>query len=67
MVVESGSGTDAAGDDDSEALRVAVEHHVAEVGGTVLVFSRPGVGTTVLLTVPRDAPLVEREPVRHAF
>ena len=59
MVVEAGTGAD--GDDDSDELRTAVEERIEGVGGSVLVFSRPGVGTTVLLTVPRDAPLVGLE------
>lgn len=58
MVVESGTGTDRDGVDDSDGLRTAVEDRIESVGGTVLVFSRAGVGTTVLLTVPRDSPLV---------
>lgn len=58
MVVESGTGIDPDGVDDSDGLRTAVEERIEGVGGTVMVFSRAGVGTTVLLTVPRDAPLV---------
>lgn len=58
MVVEPGTGTDARGDDDGDGLRVAMEERIERVGGSVLVFARAGVGTTVLLTVPRDSPLV---------
>lgn len=58
MVVESGTGIDPDGADDSDGLRTAVEERIQGVGGTVMVFSRAGVGTTVLLTVPRESPLV---------
>ncbi|WP_375400887.1 ATP-binding protein [uncultured Amnibacterium sp.] len=60
MVVEPGTGTDSR-DDDGDGLRSAVAERIEGVGGSVLVFSRPGVGTTVLLTVPRDSPLVGSE------
>lgn len=57
MVVEPSTGADSRAED-GDGLRTAVEQRIESVGGSVLVFSRAGIGTTVLLTVPRDSPLV---------
>lgn len=52
-VIDGGSGFDpAAVPDDRIGLRTSIRGRVEQVGGTVQVWSRPGVGTTVLLTVP---------------
>ncbi|GAA2750697.1 sensor histidine kinase [Amnibacterium kyonggiense] len=54
MVADSGSGFDPeAVDRDRLGISTAVRARVEEVGGAVRVFAQPGVGTTVLLTVPK--------------
>lgn len=52
-VIDGGAGFDAAAvPDDRIGLRTSIRGRVEQVGGMVQVWSRPGVGTTVLLTVP---------------
>jgi signal transduction histidine kinase len=60
MVTDDGSGFDLdAVDPDRLGLATSVRARIAEIGGTVRVFAKPGLGTTVLLTVPRaTAPLL---------
>lgn len=54
MVADAGSGFDPdAVDRNRLGISTAVRARIAEVGGTVRVFAQPGVGTTVLLTVPK--------------
>jgi len=56
MVADSGSGFEPdAVDRNRLGLSTAVRARIEEVGGTVRVFAQPGVGTTVLLTVPKSA------------
>jgi signal transduction histidine kinase len=57
MVADAGVGFDP-GDVDRSRLGIstAVRARIEEVGGTVRVFAQPGVGTTVLLSVPKDDP-----------
>lgn len=53
MVSDSGVGFDTTAVRPGRlGLETSIRGRVAEVGGTVLVFAQPGVGTTVLLTVP---------------
>ena len=54
MVADSGKGFEpAAVDRNRLGLSTAVRARIEEVGGTVRVFAQPGVGTTVLLGVPK--------------
>jgi hypothetical protein len=54
MVSDSGSGFDPGRVDRRRlGLATAVRSRIEEVGGSVRVFAQPGVGTTVLLTVPK--------------
>jgi signal transduction histidine kinase len=54
MVADSGSGFDPGSVDRTRlGLSTAVRARIEEIGGTVRVFAQPGVGTTVLLGVPR--------------
>jgi signal transduction histidine kinase len=56
MVADSGSGFEPdAVDRNRLGLRTAVRARIEDVGGTVRVFAQPGVGTTVLLSVPKSA------------
>ncbi|RIX30034.1 sensor histidine kinase [Amnibacterium setariae] len=56
MVADAGAGFDPdAVDPDRLGLSTAVVARVEAVGGSVRVFARPGVGTTVLLAVPKAA------------
>jgi signal transduction histidine kinase len=53
MVVDAGTGfAPAASGDDRLGLRQSVRDRIARVGGTVDIYSRADVGTTVILTVP---------------
>lgn len=55
MVADSGVGFDPEGVDRNRiGISTAVRARIEEVGGTVRVFAQPGVGTTVLLSVPKD-------------
>ncbi|KZE92859.1 Sensor histidine kinase LiaS [Agromyces sp. NDB4Y10] len=52
-VVDGGAGFDVAGvPPDRIGLRTSIRGRIEQEGGTVQVWSRPGVGTTVLLSVP---------------
>ncbi|HEX6955263.1 MAG TPA: ATP-binding protein [Agromyces sp.] len=52
-VIDGGAGFDpAAVSDDRIGLRTSIRGRIEQVGGAVQVWSRPGVGTTVLLTLP---------------
>lgn len=52
-VIDGGAGFDPASvPDDRIGLRTSIRGRIEQVGGTVQVWSRPGVGTTVLLTLP---------------
>ncbi|MFB2555350.1 ATP-binding protein [Herbiconiux liangxiaofengii] len=53
MISDSGAGfdVDAVGDD-TVGLRLAVVDSISEVGGSVQIWSRPGTGTAVFMTVP---------------
>jgi signal transduction histidine kinase len=54
MVADSGSGFEPEAVERSRlGLSTAVRARIEEVGGTVRVFAQPGVGTTVLLSVPK--------------
>lgn len=54
MVADAGSGFDpSAVHPDRLGISTAVRARVEEVGGAVRVFAQPGVGTTVLLSVPK--------------
>ncbi|WP_375388036.1 sensor histidine kinase [uncultured Amnibacterium sp.] len=56
MVSDSGSGFDPERVDRGRlGLATAVRSRVEEVGGSMRVFAQPGVGTTVLLAVPKGA------------
>ena len=56
MVADSGAGFHPDEVDRSRlGLSTAVRARIEEVGGTVRVFAQPGVGTTVLLSVPKAA------------
>ena len=55
MVADSGVGFDPEGVDRNRlGISTAVRARIEEVGGTVRVFAQPGVGTTVLLSVPKE-------------
>jgi signal transduction histidine kinase len=55
MVADSGIGFDPEGVDRNRlGISTAVRARIEEVGGTVRVFAQPGVGTTVLLSVPKE-------------
>lgn len=57
MVADSGVGFDPEGVDRNRlGISTAVRARIEEVGGTVRVFAQPGVGTTVLLSVPKGVP-----------
>ncbi|WP_166804831.1 sensor histidine kinase [Cryobacterium sp. Sr8] len=57
MVQDAGRGfTESESGPDRLGLRQAVRHRIEQLGGSVAVFSRPGAGTSVLLTVPAPAP-----------
>ncbi|MEI5583389.1 MULTISPECIES: sensor histidine kinase [unclassified Agromyces] len=52
-VIDGGAGFDVEGiAEDRIGLRTSIRGRIEQEGGTVQVWSRPGVGTTVLLTVP---------------
>lgn len=54
MITDAGAGFDVADvAPDRIGLAGSVRARIEEAGGSVRVFARPGVGTTVLLTVPR--------------
>jgi signal transduction histidine kinase len=56
MVADSGIGFDPEGVERNRlGISTAVRARIEEVGGTVRVFALPGVGTTVLLSVPKEA------------
>jgi signal transduction histidine kinase len=56
MVSDAGSGFDAdAVGADRLGLSASVRTRIEDLGGTVRIFTKPGFGTTVLLTVPRSA------------
>ncbi|HEY8320072.1 MAG TPA: ATP-binding protein [Amnibacterium sp.] len=56
MITDDGAGFDEASvAPDRLGLAGSVRARIEDAGGTVRVFARPGVGTTVLLTVPRTA------------
>ena len=55
MVADSGTGFDPeAVDRNRLGISTAVRARIEEVGGTVRVFAQPGIGTTVLLSVPKQ-------------
>jgi signal transduction histidine kinase len=54
MITDAGAGFDVEDvPPDRIGLAGSVRARIEEAGGSVRVFARPGVGTTVLLTVPR--------------
>jgi signal transduction histidine kinase len=54
MVTDAGAGFEVADvAPDRIGLAASVRARIEQAGGSVRVFARPGVGTTVLLTVPR--------------
>lgn len=54
MVADNGAGFDLNEvDEDRLGLSRSVQGRIREVGGTVRIFATPGVGTTVLMSVPR--------------
>ena len=56
MVADSGAGFVPEEVDRSRlGLSTAVRARIEQVGGTVRVFAQPGIGTTVLLSVPKAA------------
>ncbi len=58
LVTDSGTGFDAdAIGDDRLGIRSSVRARIEDAGGSVRIFSRPGLGTSILLSVP--APLVD--------
>ena len=57
MVADAGAGFEPDRvDRDRLGLATSVTARLAAVGGAARIFARPGVGTTVLLTVPRGTP-----------
>jgi signal transduction histidine kinase len=55
MVADSGAGFEPDAVDRSRlGISTAVRARIEEVGGTVRVFAQPGIGTTVLLSVPKE-------------
>lgn len=53
MVTDQGSGFDVSGvGDDRLGLRASIRDRIESVGGTAQVWSSPGAGTSVMLTVP---------------
>lgn len=56
VVVDSGAGFDPDDvPDDRIGLRTSIRGRIEQVGGTTRIWSRPGVGTTVVLSVPEGA------------
>jgi signal transduction histidine kinase len=56
MVTDAGSGfSESATSPDRLGLRLSVHDRMLAVGGSATVWSTPGVGTSVLLTVPKSA------------
>jgi signal transduction histidine kinase len=66
MVADEGVGFDpskvAA---DRLGIRASIEHRIAAVGGTVQVWSSPGSGTSVMMTVPVRSILREHDAPHH--
>ena len=61
MVKDAGRGfTESEAGSDRLGLRHSVRRRIEQLGGSVEVWSRPGAGTSVLLTVPVPAALDER-------
>lgn len=53
VVMDSGSGFDVGGvPDDRIGLRTSIRGRIEQEGGSVRIWSQPGVGTTVVLSVP---------------
>jgi signal transduction histidine kinase len=66
MVTDEGRGFDpAAVPPDRLGLRLSVEHRLAAVGGSARVWSAPGEGTSVLLTIPIEAVLSPQPESSH--
>jgi len=62
MITDAGAGFEPADvAPDRLGLAGSVRARIEDAGGSVRVFARPGIGTTVLLTVPRSAGLVGSE------
>jgi signal transduction histidine kinase len=62
MVTDQGRGFDPQTvPADRLGLRMSVEHRLAAVGGTARIWSAPGEGTSVLLTIPIET-VVSRQP-----
>jgi signal transduction histidine kinase len=59
MITDAGAGFEVADvPPDRIGLAGSIRARIEDAGGSVRVFARPGVGTTVLLTVPRAAGLI---------
>lgn len=57
MVLDAGSGfMEAETGNDRLGLRQSVRKRIERLGGTVVIWSRPGAGTSVLLTLPAPVP-----------
>lgn len=55
MVADNGSGFDPRSvGEDRLGLRGSVQSRIQDVGGSVRIFATPGVGTTILMSVPRS-------------
>lgn len=66
MVTDEGVGFDPATvPDDRLGIRASIEGRIAAVGGTVQVWSSPGSGTSVIMTVPVRSILREHDAPHH--
>lgn len=66
MVTDEGVGFDPAKvADDRLGIRASIEARIAAVGGTVQVWSSPGSGTSIVLTVPVRSILREHDAPHH--
>ena len=66
MVTDEGVGFDPTKvADDRLGIRASIEHRITRVGGTVQVWSAPGSGTSIMMTVPVRSVLREHDAPRH--
>jgi signal transduction histidine kinase len=66
MVTDEGAGFDPAlVPDDRLGIRASIEGRIAAVGGTVQLWSTPGSGTSIMMTVPVQSVLREHDAPHH--
>ena len=66
MVTDKGVGFDPdAVPGDRLGIRASIESRIVAVDGTARIWSSPGSGTSIVMTVPVQAVLREHESARH--